>query len=977
MGYKSLTELIEFINKKKSLEEKFTHTSKDPAGSYYINEKDMNTFFQLYQNAIFDNPEKNNAVLSLTEKSGELSPLRIDLDFKFKKIEDINVINGKIKNIISEEFITDFIKIVIEVCKEMTSENILDFSPTLLYSIVLEKDPYEKDDFIKQGLHVHLPYFILPKNIMDISFRDTLLKKMCDIGILQEYFSLEIQENDELKTSSILLEPSEEQIIDKNIATKTWLLYGSAKERKMQYYEYRGLSFNEKIEKISLVDLFLQTLKKKKLPETEETVNFVLPNLLSIVDYFYVKQIDVKKKYIVVFEKKKKHKDTEEIKIKTPEMIEELYTESENLMTMLKFDRALRHDDRMKIGWILYSIGEGDHLFKDLWTEYCIAPLESNSDIEHRKKRCEFHWSQMNPSKMRFTIKSLHFIAIEDNPQDYNRKKMNELDIKVMKACDLKLGKQVREGLVADIIYEKYKDKFISAAFVHGKVSNGRWYEFQNHKWNLIEDNISLRRLIETEIIKTFEDKLTSIKQQNARLKEQEISDNEASIERDKQVSSTKEMAEKITNIIGLLNTVSFMDKIIISCSHKFYVKDFENKLNKNKKLFGCKNGVLDLETLEFREGKMDDFISVSSDINYRPFDLSCPEDREDYDFFMDYMKKLLDDEELIEYTINVCASCLESGNKYKNFVIFTGTKGNNGKSVFVKLLSYVFGSYLTSFPEALITHGNKTNSGAPSPEVIRLKYSKIAITHELDNTHAFDIQTIKKMTGNDTYYVRGMYDAGDEMIPLFTLFLACNEPPRVLKSDQAFKNRTKLIPFNAVFGDDFELSEFEQKKQRKFKIDHGIDEKLKNVAPFVLYYFFERYKIICQNIKEKKPHFIVPESVKVCTKDYEKRDDYHLEFCEDELVKTFSDKEKDYVLSKEILKSTTSKFISKQQLFSKYTQWVSINYPNIKKEGASDFMAKMAKHQVIAHPQKASRIYGWEFKPDDEDDENQEEEQN
>ena len=59
---------------------KYTHTSMGkPTGSFYIKEEELDTFYNLYQEAIF-----NGKKLHITEKHEDIGPIVIDLDFKYE-----------------------------------------------------------------------------------------------------------------------------------------------------------------------------------------------------------------------------------------------------------------------------------------------------------------------------------------------------------------------------------------------------------------------------------------------------------------------------------------------------------------------------------------------------------------------------------------------------------------------------------------------------------------------------------------------------------------------------------------------------------------------------------------------------------------------------------------------------------------------------------------------------------------------------
>ena len=62
----------------------------------------------------------------------------------------------------------------------------------------------------------------------------------------------------------------------------------------------------------------------------------------------------------------------------------------------------------------------------------------------------------------------------------------------------------------------------------------------------------------------------------------------------------------------------------MIEAKELFYDGDFMEKLDTNPYLLCFNNGVMDFKEKEFRDGRPDDYISLSTNINY--ILLECPE---------------------------------------------------------------------------------------------------------------------------------------------------------------------------------------------------------------------------------------------------------------------------------------------------------------------------------------------------------------
>jgi phage/plasmid-associated DNA primase len=136
-----------------------------------------------------------------------------------------------------------------------------------------------------------------------------------------------------------------------------------------------------------------------------------------------------------------------------------------------------------------------------------------------------------------------------------------------------------------------------------------------------------------------------------------------------------QEKAKKIMKIICELKTTAKKNNILKECAEMFYYEKFEDQLDSNVNLIGFKNGVYDLELLEFREGRPDDYISFSTNINHQDYD---PENKVNEEV-MEFVRKVMPKPHLLEYLMKCFASFLSGKNKEEKFHIWTGS-GSNGE---------------------------------------------------------------------------------------------------------------------------------------------------------------------------------------------------------------------------------------------------------------------------------------------------------
>ena len=124
-----------------------------------------------------------------------------------------------------------------------------------------------------------------------------------------------------------------------------------------------------------------------------------------------------------------------------------------------------------------------------------------------------------------------------------------------------------------------------------------------------------------------------------------------------------------------------------------------------NRNLFGCKNGVFDVECDLFRPYKFDDFVTMNCGFDFEEL-RDGKRDREltqdDMDKFEDIetiMKQVFPDKDVRNLVMKIYGSGV-SGKCIEKFFVFNG-QGGNGKGLLDEFLRHCLGNY---FYEADIT---------------------------------------------------------------------------------------------------------------------------------------------------------------------------------------------------------------------------------------------------------------------------------
>lgn len=238
---------------------------------------------------------------------------------------------------------------------------------------------------------------------------------------------------------------------------------------------------------------------------------------------------------------------------------------------------------------------------------------------------------------------------------------------------------------------------------------------------------------------------------------------------------------------IDKLGTKS-LDRIIIQINSE----TFRLRLNKES-IIRFIDGIYDVKNMEFRAGLPSDFVTMSTGM--RLLDPYPAELEEMLDIFMG---KIFPDEELRHYFMCYIASCIEGTNKNKVFCIWLGI-GNNGKSALVSLIEKAFGSYACKSPTSLFV-GKRSGSSQATPELAMLENRLISFVQESDNRESVNVGTLKELTGNDTIYVRDLYDTPRSIKIKAMFILVTNRVYNLMGADPAAWARIKVIPFESRF---------------------------------------------------------------------------------------------------------------------------------------------------------------------------------
>lgn len=455
---------------------------------------------------------------------------------------------------------------------------------------------------------------------------------------------------------------------------------------------------------------------------------------------------------------------------------------------------------------------------------------------------------------------SIHHWAKIDNPDKYKEFRNGQIRTYIEQSMT---GTNVD---VAKVLHKMYKYQYVCSS-----IKNQKWFHFDKHRWVEDESGIGLRNKISNELVQEY-CKLISYLNERIGLMEDQLEefDKKKRVEMESKIKQMEAKIERLTIITKNLKTTTFIDNVMKECRGLFYNKDFIQKLDENHFLFSFKNGILDLKTGEFRNGRPDDYISLCSGVNYIPYSDNLPYLAD----INDFLEKIQPVPNLRKFLLSLMSSLLEGHNADESFHLWTGT-GGNGKSKLNELLVEAIGEYSIKFPITLFT-AKRGASNSVSPEVVESKGKRYAYLEEPDEGERINVGLMKEYSGGDKIKGRGLWSNFIEFKPQFKIILFCNDMPKVPGSDKGTWRRLKVLEFSSSFVSN-------PKNENEFLIDKYLGEKIPKWAEsfmsLLVHNYFTNYKT--------NGGLFIPQEVAKYTEEYQKDMDIYVDFISSRLIKT------------------------------------------------------------------------------------------
>jgi P4 family phage/plasmid primase-like protien len=429
-------------------------------------------------------------------------------------------------------------------------------------------------------------------------------------------------------------------------------------------------------------------------------------------------------------------------------------------------------------------------------------------------------WSKIDKkSDGGLTSKSIMYWAREYNKIGFEQVKRRSLDHYVMIALDNDNDREI-----AQVLFYMCSERFVCS----GLTSNSQiWYEFDNHRW-LLDKGMRLRKSgISEELYEVFYAKQVELVSNTQ----------DSSVEggRNNTYDKTSIHAKAVSNIMARCHSNSQKTHIAKEAAELFWDGEFGDKLDQDKWTLCFTNGIINLQTGEFREGRPLDYISKTTNIPYLDDDeIASDENQKIVAELHDFMSKLFPDESLREYVWEHLASTLVGANLSQTFNIYKGS-GSNGKSLLTELMSKGLGEYCNPTAPISIITSKRASLGGTSSELYALKSIRYAVFQEPSKGMVLNEGAMKEMTGDAKIQARELYQTSSSFNQMFSLAVCTNSLFEIKSQDDGTWRRLRIINFMSCFKNDDEYDALPAKTRNSkyiFRKDPNLINKLDTWAP-------------------------------------------------------------------------------------------------------------------------------------------------
>lgn len=233
------------------------------------------------------------------------------------------------------------------------------------------------------------------------------------------------------------------------------------------------------------------------------------------------------------------------------------------------------------------------------------------------------------------------------------------------------------------------------------------------------------------------------------------------------------------------------------AASNKFF--GYED-LDKDGNLFNCRNGVFNLDTMNFTPGHdPEQLLSKVSNVIYDPSASSAAWEK--------FMNEIMQgDQEKIDYIQKALGYALTADTTEECLWFLFGENSRNGKSTCMETVAFMMGGadgYAAAVDPETLAEKKYKNSSAPNGDIACLEGTRFLNVSEPPKNMLFNASLVKKMTGGNMIKARDLQEKFHEYKPQYKIFIDTNYLPVIVDDTLFLSGRVIVIPFLRHFEED------------------------------------------------------------------------------------------------------------------------------------------------------------------------------
>lgn len=220
--------------------------------------------------------------------------------------------------------------------------------------------------------------------------------------------------------------------------------------------------------------------------------------------------------------------------------------------------------------------------------------------------------------------------------------------------------------------------------------------------------------------------------------------------------------------------------------------------------LLGVQNGVIELQSGQFRRARPDDRVTMRVRVAYDPA-ATCPLWAEtlssifasaDNVALPDLANKQAESQRVIEFMQRALGYSI-TGDCREECCFFCWGDGANGKGTVMNTLGWLLGDYTDDMPYSTLERSER-GSGIPN-DVAKLVGRRFITCAEVNEFNLNEAR-LKALTGRDPMTARFLHREFFTFIPVCKIWIATNNKPKIDGQDDGIWRRIHLIPFTRKF---------------------------------------------------------------------------------------------------------------------------------------------------------------------------------